>query len=180
MKPKLQMKSIPALLLLVLLCFSACRYSGEWKTATATTYDGQQSFSLSFPDYVSEEKEHKLHKSAPMQYCNYFRNFYGFADDTLSDNYRSVADLETKRLIALLGKPLQIDTQSLQINGLPAFSASYSGDVGISDIVERIYYRLVFVQGKNRVYRITLWVWDKNRNKYTQDFEKITGSFLEL
>lgn len=173
------MKQTPILLLLTLLCFSACRYSGEWKPANATTYDGKQTFSLSFPDYISEEKEHKLHKSAPLQYCNYFRNFYAFADDTLSNNYRSVADLETKRLIALLGNPMQIDTQSLQINGLPAFLATYSGVVGNQDLEERIYYRLAFVQGKERVYRITLWVWDKNRDKYTQDFEKIVGSFKE-
>lgn len=171
--------------LYLLLCgamlLASCRYSGEWRTANAVTYDGRQHFGLSFPDYLSEEKEHKLNKTAPVQYCNYFRNFYAIADDTLTEsNYRQIAAGETARLFALLNEVQQTDTQSLVINGLPAFMAGMAGNVGNKDLNERIYYRLVFIQGTARVYRLTMWVWDKNREKYVADMDKIAGSFKEI
>lgn len=169
------------LLLCGVMAVVSCQYSDEWSTVNAVTYDGSQQFGLSFPDYLTEEKTRRLNKTAPVQYCNYFRNFYAIADDTVTANdYRQTAAQETARLLTLLDHAQQTDTQSLQINGLPAFMVGIAGNVGNKDINERIFYRLIFIQGTARVYRVNLWVWDKNRAKYAAVMDKIARSFKVL
>ncbi len=176
----MSIKSFSLVLIAISLSIVSCQYSKEWKTVVATTNDGKQSFSIKFPAYMDENKKMELHESAPVQYVNYFRNIYAIVDDTLgTDIYRKIADKEVVELISIVEKPQLLDTAELIINELPALMATLTGSVGVDDIVERIYYQLTVVQGKDRAYRIVIWTWDKNRDKYREEMKQIAQSFIE-
>jgi len=177
----MKMNYLAPLLIVGLLILSSCKYSDEWKTVEAVSKDKKQPFSIQFPAYMEENKKHELHENAPVQYVNYFRNVYAIVNDTAgTDIFRKIADQELVELIAILEKPQILDTLMLTINNMSAVMAMLTGSVGVDDIVERIYYQVTVVQGKERTYRIILWTWDKNREKYREEFQKIAQSFKEL
>ncbi|HNL07812.1 MAG TPA: PsbP-related protein, partial [Chitinophagales bacterium] len=83
------------------------------------------------------------------------------------------------QLVATLERPQKVDSTALQIDEKNALRVAYTGTVGIKKIKERIYYQLVFVEGKKHYYQIVLWTWDQWRQKYQADFEHIVQSFKE-
>lgn len=166
------------LLLFVVLTIAACSYSGEFKAVQVA-----KRYTISLPDYMTENEEGKLNKEATLQYGNYFRNFYIIVLEKPMSRTHSLADYTrdaTKELVNSLQKPIQIDSAAVEVNGMPGAQVSMKGIVGVDELNEHIYYRLVFLQGKDRVYQLTLWSWDKNRDKYEEDIKKIIESFKEL
>lgn len=168
-------------LLFALVCWVGCDYSGELSEVQSTTTNGQ-AYSISYPDYMTAEKAGKLSPTAKVQYCNYFRNVYSVVTDTIktdSTSFGQYAQQQTKQLISLLQRPQKIDSSFVQIDGKKAIKVAYTGTVGKEQLTERIYYQLVFVEGKKNSYLITLWTWDKWRQKYLTDFDRIEQSFKE-
>jgi len=170
-----------------LMClFTACSYSGELITRTGTTHEGNKQFSISLPDYIVPEKDGQLSKTTSFQYCNYFRNIYLTIDDTLlqqTDTTKHLATYiraKTNDLVSRLQKPQRVDSLVIQLNKHKAVQVSVTGDVGAGELVERMYYQLIFVQTSTHIYQLNFFMWDKWRDKYTTDLARIIPTFQEL
>lgn len=149
---------------------------------TYQTVAQNNQYQLEVPSYMHEEKQKKLSPTADFQYCSYYRNVYTIVNeiDSVDAPLASVATQRYDDLVSALQKPQRIDSLALEINGLPALQISVAGDVGPDDLKERIYYRLIFIAKDNKIYEIVLWGWDRYRDKFLNDFNRIQQSFKVL
>jgi hypothetical protein len=167
---------------LILVFIGGCSYSETFKIQQSSTNDKATSYQIALPDYLDNLLEHHLHRTASVQYGNFFRNTYVIVVDTLSSEQFSLqqyAQQNIQQLVATLERPQKVDSTALQIDEKNALRVAYTGTVGIKKIKERIYYQLVFVEGEKHYYQIVLWTWDQWRQKYQADFEHIVQSFKE-
>lgn len=178
----IQMKNIFLLMVFSLLLVAAgCSYDNERTTVTQQAQNTQATYNISFPAYMTPETEGKLSQTAGLQYCNYFRNIYAIVNDTNKTDLQNYAQAKAATLVAALKNPRKIDSTQTNINGLPAISVAYTGDVGPDEeLMERIYYRIAFIQGQQTNYELTIWCWDKWREKYLAEMDTIVQSFKEL
>lgn len=169
-----------------LCCLAACSYDKEWQTATAPSADATRQFSLLLPSYMQPAPDNKLNPTAKLQYCNYYRNVYALVLDQARSNpsdtsLRQYADRHVQEMAKTLIKPQQIDSATLQINGLNSIDLTIAGDLGqLKDLRERIYYRLSFVESPSHYYQIVAWTWDSRRKNFAADLDSIVHSFREI
>lgn len=169
-----------------LCCLAACSYDKEWQTATAPSADATRQFSLLLPSYMQPAPDNKLNPRAKLQYCNYYRNVYTVVLDQARSNptdtsLRQYADRHVQEMAKTLIKPQQIDSATLQINGLNNIDLTITGDLGqLKDLRERIYYRLCFVESPSHYYQIVAWTWDSRRKNFAADLDSIVHSFREI
>ena len=175
-----QFLSTPILLLFI-VCSHSCSYSDTPNLVSTKAKYLDISYTLQLPDYLSEEALHRLNPTAALQYCNYFRNLYITVNDTLipSNAFNDYIDAQVNSLSQRLDRPQQVSRQALVINGYNAVQVEMTGDVGKGEIIERMYYRLTFIDSPNLRYQISMWTWDKWREKYHNILSNISGSFIE-
>ncbi|MGB0840103.1 MAG: PsbP-related protein [Chitinophagales bacterium] len=166
-------------LVLIVVCVASCDYNYTFEQVK-----GKDLYVMEFPDFMEEVKDKALSPLADLQYVNYFRNVYAVVIDTpktkLNLSVEQWADSSYNELIKVAKRPQKIRQNKLEINGMPAVEIIMTGDLGREAIKERIYYHLVFVEGKDHMYHISLWTWDSWREKYLEFFDRIVQSFKEV
>ena len=170
-----------AKIFLLCLFFSAvsCSYSGEYSEAKIANH-----YKMAFPDFMkAADSKKQLSETASLQYLNYFRNIYTIVNefdkqDSLSLN--DFSEAQKKVLTKSLQKPILVSEKDFEINGLAAKQHRLTGIVGNEELNEKLYYCLTHIEGKKKRYEVVFWTWDKHRNKYAADIDKIVASFEEL
>jgi len=170
---------VKTLLLVLFFGVVSCSYSSEYQ---AVKINNQ--YSMSFPDFMeAADSKKQLNETANLQYLNYFRNIYTIVnefdmDDSLS--LEAFSKAQKKTLTKALQKPILVSEKDLEINGLAAKQTRLTGIVGNEELNEKMYYCLTHIEGKKKRYEVVFWTWDKHRNKYAADINKIMASFREL
>lgn len=163
----------------LLLCgaWAACSYEHQpWQPQQ---FGSELTFQV--PPYI--EKTTELSDKSPLQFVNFFRNFYMVVDSfplhsaadsslaTLAQN--EVADLKT-HLFEPVSSPLRVVQQQPH----PTLRCEVEGTVGTEkkDLQQAIRYYFYFVEGKQHRYRILVWIWADRRNFHEQEIEKLLAS----
>jgi hypothetical protein len=164
--------SICCLVLLVVITFSSCKYSKEYKLAK-----GGDKFTLMVPSWAKEDE--KLKPGAEFQYANRFRNFYAIGETENKDSTKNLSSLMASNLTVLskaMTKPVISDSIGVTIGGLNGSRVEIFGNMSN----EAIYFSEVVLEGKSRFYHFSVWTRTADRKlKFKNDIDSILNSFKE-
>jgi hypothetical protein len=157
-----------------LFVVSACKYSEAYQTVNA-----KNEFTVSLPPWMKESDD--LAPGAPFQYANRFRNFYtvGFVirKDTAKADFDYYWKNSLNALKNSLTKPIVTDSLGIEVNGMKGVRAEVLGKMD----GENIYFSEVVLDGKSKIYHLSVWVRSEERKlRFKEDINKIIGSVKEL
>ena len=157
----------------LLLAFGACKYPTEYKQVKAGN-----KFTLMVPPWVKEEQT--LKPGADLQYANRFRNYYVIGETENKDSLKSVSSIMSTNLGILskaMQKPVVNDSLAVTIGGLNGARVEISGKMTGEDI----YFSEVVLEGKTRLYHLSIWTRNADRKlKFKEDIDHTLNSFKEL
>ena len=158
---------------IILLSVTACKYSKEYKEVKVAN-----KFSIMVPPWVKEED--KLKPGAEFQYANRFRNFYIIGETATKDSLKTISSIMASNLGILskaLVKPNINDSTAVNIGGLNGIRVEISGKMSGEDI----YFSEVVLEGKNRLYHLSIWTRNADRKlKFKDDIDRTLNSLKEL
>lgn len=180
------MKIKAAIAAIALLLLVSC--DDEEKTQTVKI-DGK--YLLEIPSYFTKAKG--LNEDASLEYKNAIRELYVVVIDEdkaalqkmideneLYDVYPSNLGGYMKLVTENFEKGFSLDTlpvaKDIKINGLPAKVMSFEGKVAG---IPKVYYKMAFVEGKNRYYQVMSWTLADRKGKHEATMQKMIDSFKE-
>lgn len=148
---------------------------------------------LELPSYLTKTKG--LNDDASLEYQNAIRELYVVVIDEdkaelqkvldeneLYDIYPNDLDGYTKLVTENFEKGFSLDnppvSKDIKINGLSAKVMSFEGKV--DGIQKMVYYKMAFVEGKNRYYQVMTWTLAERKEKYEPVMQKMIDSFKEM
>lgn len=175
---------------LIALTFSGCSTTFKEVNATGETAD----YSMELPDYLTEGYD--LNKEASLQYQNTSKEVYVIViDESKSDfveMYRDILDdydedksacanYAEAQMESIEGNMESVTSKTGprtdKINGMDAMVYDLTGTQ--SDIVDGMGFTVAFVEGKETLYMIMTWTYEKDKDKYQADMDKMIASFKE-
>lgn len=153
---------------------SSCKYSTEYKTINA---DNQ--FSISIPPWMDEQKD--LKDGAIFQYANRFRNTYVIAEvQSRQTANQTNAEIMSQNLTVIskaMDKPIVSDSVAIEVGDLTGTRVEIYGKMN----AENIYFTEVLLQGKIKLYHISIWTRSEDRKlHFKEDISQIISSFKEI
>ena len=158
-------------------------------TTTQTIKKGGR-YQVVLPSYLEEALD--LNDDASLQYQDISREFYVIVIDepkeqldksiydnglenTYPDDLTGYSQLVTDGMDASVKPDVMPPFRNDTINHLPARQLDFTGRVENN----KIYWKLAFLQGKNRYYQIMVWTLAANKEKYDAEMQAIINSFKE-
>ncbi len=151
-------------------------------------------YSMSLPDYLTEGND--LNDEASLQYQNIYKEVYvividepkqefidvfkelGEYDDTKGacDNYCEAQMESIEENMETVTSKSKV--RKTKIGGAEARIADVAGtQAGITDAMG---FTVAFVEGKENLYMIMTWTFEKDKSKYQDDMDMMINSFKEL
>lgn len=160
----------------------------ESETKTVTVK--REAYSVDLPDFLSETN--MLNEEASLQYQNLLKQFFvvvldepkGDLETALQDSgldYLYSADLRgySELVVNNFKEHLKLDSipdfTETTVNGLKALTLDMTGVVD----GEAVYWKMVYLEGKNNYYQLFVWTIDENKEKYQKDMQAVVDSFKE-
>lgn len=148
---------------------AGCNYSDEPRQITLNNR-----YQIEIPTYMRETNE--LNPNADFQYQNQFRNRYLIIFQKPKNNSLQVfAKQRTNKLLQNVRDSVVTKSSPTEINDVPCYEKVISAKVG----KERIYYKLMFYEGKEYFYQLVIWTRDDKLAPFKQDIETIAKSFQQ-
>jgi hypothetical protein len=195
---------IPAVALLALVSFTISGCSNKPKTEEdRNTLKADDSFqevkidglySMKLPDYL--EVGYDLNSEASLQYQNIEKEVYVIVIDEpkqdFIDVFMTLGDYDSTRsavdnyadaqMESIEGNMETVSSKSAlrktKLNGSEARVADVAGtQAGITDAMG---FTVAFVEGKETLYMIMTWTFEKDKVKYQDDMDMMINSFKEL
>lgn len=156
--------------------------------------DGNPLYSMKLPDYLTAGDD--LNDEASLQYQNIYKEVYvividepkqDFIDVFMSlDDYDStkspVENYTEAQMESIEGNMSTVTSKSTvrktKLGGCDARIADVAGtQEGIDDAMG---FTVAFVEGKETLYMIMTWTFEKTKAEYQEDMDKMINSFKEL
>ncbi len=154
-------------MIILLLGIAGCKYPDEPKTVTLN-----KRYQIDIPSYMHQTQD--LNPDAEIQYQNSFRNRYLLLfKEPQSSSLQAFADQRLQQLLEKVKDSVVSKSKDLEVNGIPAHENVVNAKVGD----ERIYYKLLFYEGKEHYYQLVIWTRDDKLAPFKQDIDKIVSSF---
>lgn len=195
---------MPAVAIVALISFTLSGCSGKPKTeADRNNTQPDDSFkevkineqySMKLPDYLEEGSD--LNDEASLQYQNLAKEVYVIVIDESKqdfidvfkqlgeyDSTKSACDnYATAQMKSIEGNMETVTSKSTlrtnKINGCDARIADVTGTQ--SGIDDSMGFTVAFLEGKDNLYMVMTWTFEKDKDKYQDDMDGMINSFKEL
>jgi hypothetical protein len=151
-------------------------------------------YSMKLPDYLTAGND--LNDEASLQYQNIYKEVYVIVIDepkqefidvfkeieSYDDSKSAIDNYAEAQMESIEGNMETVTNKSAlrksKINGCEARTADVSGtQAGITD---GMGFTVAFVEGKETLYMIMTWTYEKTKADYQEDMDKMINSFKEL
>jgi len=195
---------IPVVAVLALAVFTASGCSSKPKTPEdRNAVEADDSFeevkinglySMKLPDYLTAGND--LNDEASLQYQNVYKEVYVIVIDEpkqeFIDVFKELEDYDDSKsacenyadqqMESIEGNMETVTSKSTvrktKINGCDARIADVAGtQAGIDDAMG---FTVAFVEGKENLYMIMTWTFEKSKDQYQEDMDMMINSFKEL
>lgn len=151
-------------------------------------------YSMKVPDYLSQGYD--LNSEASLQYQNVVKEVYVIVIDEpkqdFIDVFMSLGDYDSTKsacdnyaeaqMESIEGNMSAVTSKSTlrktKLNGCDARLCDVSGTQ--SGIDDAMGFTVAFIEGKETLYMIMTWTYDKSKSDYQEDMDKMINSFKEL
>jgi hypothetical protein len=151
----------------IIISLSTCQYPDKPHDVILN-----DSYQLEVTAYMNKTSE--LNADAEVQFQNKFRNRYLLVfQSQKQEPFKDFVDQRVQQLLDKVQDSVISKSTAKKVNGIQAHERVINAKVG----EERIYYKLMFYEGKKHFYQLVVWTRDDKLAPFKQDMEKIATSF---